>query len=77
MEIKGLGLPQQQNEQFGRRAEPLIFSVCTDTGCACYSFKSHIRRYTALPLSQKQECIFFENFSFQCLRFDEEMSVVK
>lgn len=77
MEIKGLGLPQQQNEQFGRRAEPLIFPVCTDTGCACYSFKSHIRRYTALPLSQKQERIFFENFSFRCLRFDEEMSVVK
>ena len=32
---RGVGIPQQQNEQFGRRAEPLIFLVCTDTGCAC------------------------------------------
>ena len=24
--------------------------MCTDTGCACYSLKSHIRRYNALPL---------------------------
>ena len=54
----------QQNEQFGRKAEPLIFPVCTDTGCACYSLKSHIRRYNALPLSQKQGRLFFENFSF-------------
>ena len=77
MEIKGLGLPQQQNEQFGRRAEPLIFPVCTDTGCACYSLKSHIRKYNALPLLQKQGRIFFENLSFRYLRFDEEMSVVK
>ena len=37
----------------------------------------NIRRYNALPLSQKQERIFFENFSFRYLRFDEEMSVVK
>jgi len=58
-----VGIPQQQNEQFGRKAEPLIFPVCTDTGCACYSLKSHIRRYNALPLSQKQGRIFFENFS--------------
>ncbi len=37
-----MGLPQQQNERFGRKAEPLIFPVCTDTGCACYSLKSHM-----------------------------------
>jgi len=72
-----VGIPQQQKEQFGRKAEPLLFPVCTDTGCACYSLKSHIRRYTALPLSQKQGRIFFENFSFRYLRFDLKMSVVK
>ena len=33
--------------------------------------------YHALPLSQKQERIFFENFSFRYLRFDLKMSVVK
>lgn len=33
--------------------------------------------YTALPLSQKRERIFFENFLFRYLCFDEEMSVVK
>ena len=74
---RGVGIPQQQNEQFGRKAEPLIFPVCTDTGCACYSLKSHIRRYNALPLSQKQGRIFFENLPFRYLHFDEEMSVVK
>ena len=36
-----------------------------------------IRRYNALPLSQKQERILFENFSFRYLRFDLKMSVVK
>ena len=71
------GFPKNQNGRIGCRAEPLIFPVCTGTGCACYSLKSHIRRYNALPLSQKQGRIFFENFSFRYLRFDEEMSVVK
>ena len=37
----------------------------------------HRFHYNALPLSQKQERIFFENLSFRYLRFDEEMSVVK
>ena len=71
------GFPKNQNGRIGCKAEPLIFPVCTDTGCACYSPKSHIRRYTALPLSQKQGRIFFENFSFRYLRFDLKMSVVK
>ena len=35
------------------------------------------KAYNTLPLSQKQERIFFENFLFRYLRFDEEMSVVK
>ena len=76
--MKGVwGFPKNQNGRIGCKAETLIFPVCTDTGCACYSLKSHIRRYNALPLSQKQERIFFENFLFRYLRFDEEMSVVK
>jgi hypothetical protein len=77
-DMKGVwGFPKNQNGRIGCKAEPLIFSVCTDTGCACYSLKSHIRRYNALPLLQKQGRIFFENFSFRYLRFDLKMSVVK
>ena len=64
------GFPKNQNGRIGCKAEPLIFPVCTDTGCACYSLKSHIRRYNALPLSQKQGRIFFEKFLFRYLRFD-------
>ena len=37
----------------------------------------NILRYNALPLSQKQGRIFFENLPCRYLRFDEEMSVVK
>ena len=33
-------------------------AVCTDTGCACYSHKSHIRRYAALSLSKKSRALF-------------------
>jgi len=70
-DMKGVwGFPKNQNGRIGCKAEPLIFSVCTDTGCACYSLKSHIRRYNALPLLQKQGRIFFENFSCRYLRFD-------
>ena len=59
--MKGVwGFPKNQNGRIGYKAETLIFSVCTDTGCACYSLKSHIRRYNALPLSQKQGRIFLK-----------------
>lgn len=40
--MKGVwGFPKNQNGRIGCKAETLIFSVCTDTGCACYSLKSH------------------------------------
>ena len=32
--------------------------MCTDTGCACYSLKSHIRRYTALSSLKKSGAHF-------------------
>ena len=50
--MKGVwGFPKNQNGRIGCKAETLIFSVCTDTGCACCSPKSHISRHNALPLS--------------------------
>ena len=36
--------------------------MCTDTGCACYSLKSHIRRYTALSSLKSRGRIFYRNF---------------
>ena len=32
--------PYIQNERFGRKAETLIFSMCTDAGYTCHSLKS-------------------------------------
>ena len=53
-----MGIPQQGNEQFGLKAEPLIFPVCTDTGCACYSLKSHIRR-SDVPAFSEAGTLFY------------------
>ena len=36
--------------------------MCTDSGCACYFLKSHIRRYTALLSLKKPRAHFYKNF---------------
>ena len=56
-------LPTRQNERDGSYAETLIFAVCTDTGCACYSLKSHIRRYAALSFLKKPRAHFLLKLS--------------
>jgi len=52
------GFPKNQNGRIGCKAETLIFPVCTDTGCACYSPKSHIQSHLALLFLKKQGRIF-------------------
>ena len=44
--------------EFTRAWDTPKIAVCTDTGCACYSHKSHIRRYAALSLSKKSRALF-------------------
>ena len=39
--------PKIRNERFGRKADTLILTVCTDTGCACYSLKFYIQSHIA------------------------------
>ena len=51
-------LPTRTNEQTGRQAGTLISPLCTDSGCACCSLKSHIRRNSALLTFSKDRGVF-------------------
>ena len=56
---QGFGtFPKFQNERIGCKAETLIFPVCTDTGCACYSLKSYTRISNALSFPEKPRARF-------------------
>lgn len=43
--------PYIQNERFGRKAETLIFSMCTDAGYTCHSLKSQFPTSTHRAVS--------------------------
>ena len=56
---QGFGtFPKFQNERIGCKAETLIFPVCTDTGCACYSLKSYTTYLQCALVSRKTESAF-------------------
>ena len=69
-------LPTRTNEQTGRQAGTLISPLCTDSGCACCSLKSHIRRTRCFRFFQGREHFLFSLFSSRPLFFSEKMSVV-
>ena len=55
-------LPTRTNEQTGRQAGTLISPLCTDSGCACCSLKSHIRRTWCFRFFQSREHFIFTFF---------------
>lgn len=55
-------LPTRTNEQTGRQAGTLISPPCTDSGCACCSLKSHIRRTWCFRFFQSREHFYFHFF---------------
>ena len=55
-------LPTRTNEQTGRQAGTLISPLCTDSGCACCSLKSHIRRTWCFRFFQGREHFIFTFF---------------
>ena len=55
-------LPTRTNEQTGRQAGTLISPLCTDSGCACCSLKSHIRRSRCFRFFQGREHFYFQFF---------------
>ena len=69
-------LPTRTNEQTGRQAGTLISPLCMDSGCACCSLKSHIRKTRCFRSFQDREHFIF-TFSGRPLFFSEKMSVVK
>ena len=54
--------PKIRNERFGWPGWNAHFSVCTDTGFACYSLKSHIQSHLALLFLKKQGRNYFRFF---------------
>jgi hypothetical protein len=71
--MKGMwGFPKNQNGRIGCKAETLIFSVCTDTGCACYSLKSQYPQIVVPLLFRKRGHFFILRY----LKNGRKMSVV-
>ena len=55
-------LPTRTNEQTGRQAGTLLSPLCTDSGCACCTLKSHIRRTRCFRFFQSREHFYFYFF---------------
>ena len=71
-QIQGLGtIPKYKISASPGKAETLIFPVCTGTGFACYSLKSHIQSLLALLFLKKAGAHFLKEgvkFSEKCVR---------
>ena len=55
-------LPTRTNEQTGRQAGTLISPLCTDSGCACCTLKSHMHSTPCFRFFQSREHFYFHFF---------------